>query len=142
MDPPESTSPWLAPEEAARRLELIREQYRHGLVDRSTFEQGLRELQFTDEADEIWTIGARSGRWYRWSGRAWASGTPPPRLFLPAASEHPTATAPGSGRVVDFPRPATPAAADPPAAGSDACPGCGVPIRPGKRFCTSCGHSL
>ena len=131
-DPPETLTPTSTPEKILQRLDIIREQYRMGLMDPASFNAVLKDFQFRDEAGALWTPGARTNRWYRREGAEWVPGNPPTRLLLPKLSLELSP---------DLERPPLPQ--PPPATGARevTCPTCGAP-NVGKKFCTQCGTKL
>ena len=132
-EPPETLTPTTTPAKVLERLEFIRERYRMGLMDPSSFNEVLKIFQFRDATGALWTPGARSNQWYRRDGAKWVPGTAPEQLQVPQLPLEltPETEAPSLPKV--------PA----PSAGPRAvtCPTCGA-ANVGKKFCTSCGTRL
>lgn len=59
-----------------RRYDELREQFDAGTIDEAEFRDELGALQLKDEQGRYWTIGARSGKWFRYDGRKWVEETP------------------------------------------------------------------
>lgn len=132
-EPPELVSPTATPADILQRLELMREQYRMGLMDAASFNHVLELFQFPDVTGVLWTPGAQSGRWYQWNGREWVPGNPPERLQIP---QMPLELAPETERPAGQAAPAEPEGPRP-----VPCPKCGA-SNVAKKFCTTCGTKL
>ena len=132
-DPPEILNQTATPAKILERFEIIREQYRMGLMDAPSFNEVLKIFQFRDSSGALWTPGAQTNQWYRREGKQWVAGNPPDELRLP---QLPLELSPEPARPVLTRAPA-------PAAGPQAvvCPTCGA-ANVGKKFCTSCGTKL
>jgi LysM repeat protein len=61
-----------------RRYDELREQFGAGEISEEEFKSELEELQLKDEQGVFWTIGAQTGKWYRYDGRDWVQETPIP----------------------------------------------------------------
>lgn len=61
-----------------RRYDELREQFDAGEISEEEFKGELEGLQLKDEQGIFWTIGAQSGKWYRYDGRDWVHETPLP----------------------------------------------------------------
>jgi LysM repeat protein len=61
-----------------RRYDELREQFDAGKISEEKFNDELEGLQLKDEQGHYWTIGAQSGKWYRYDGRSWVQETPIP----------------------------------------------------------------
>ncbi|GAB4526451.1 MAG: hypothetical protein Kow0063_00730 [Anaerolineae bacterium] len=61
-----------------RRYDELREQFDAGEISQEEFKNELEGLQIRDEQGVFWTIGAQSGKWYRYDGRNWVHETPLP----------------------------------------------------------------
>ena len=134
-DPPEILTPTSTPEKILERLEIVREQYRMGLMDPAAFNEVLKIFQFRDEAGTLWTPGARTDQWYRRDGTEWVTANPPARLLLPNL---PLELSPEPERTPLPPLPRPPRATGP---REVTCPTCGA-RNVGKKFCTQCGTKL
>jgi hypothetical protein len=109
--------------------DLIMQDYRAGKLKREDCRALLDTMLFRDRDGEIWTIGAKSGNWFRRDGDRWVEETPSGPLRYISIAERPPAPAgkPASASAVaSSPAPAI-------------CAHCGTPIIPGTRFCTRCG---
>jgi LysM repeat protein len=65
-------------QELQRRYDELREQFDAGEISEQEFQGEIEGLQLKDEQGRYWTIGARSGEWYRYDGRQWVQETPIP----------------------------------------------------------------
>jgi LysM repeat protein len=61
-----------------RRYDELREQFDAGDISEEKFREELEGLQLRDEQGRYWTIGAQTGKWYRFDGRTWVEETPIP----------------------------------------------------------------
>lgn len=61
-----------------RRYDELREQFDAGEINEQEFKDEIEGLQTKDEQGHFWTIGAQSGKWYRYDGRRWVQETPVP----------------------------------------------------------------
>jgi len=61
-----------------RRYDELREQFDAGEISEAEFRDELEGLQLKDERGIYWTIGAQTGKWYRFDGRSWVEETPLP----------------------------------------------------------------
>ncbi len=132
-DAPELLSQTSTPQVILDRFELLRDRYRMGLIDAGSFNELLKIFQFRDAGGVLWTPGAKSREWYRWTGRDWTPGNPPDQLVIPAMALDSLA---GSGMQSE---PLAPHGPGGPRAVT--CAKCGA-SNVGKKFCTSCGTRL
>jgi len=65
-------------QELQRRYNELREQFDAGEISEEAFREEIEGLQLKDEQGRYWTIGAQSGKWYRYDGRRWVQETPLP----------------------------------------------------------------
>ncbi len=65
-------------QELQRRYDELREQFDAGKISEEEFQEEIEGLQLKDEQGRYWTIGAQSGKWYRYDGRRWVQETPIP----------------------------------------------------------------
>jgi len=65
-------------QELQRRYNELREQFDADKISEEQFKEELEGLQLKDEQGRYWTIGAQSGKWYRYDGRRWLQETPLP----------------------------------------------------------------
>ena len=56
--------------------------YRAGRIDDKTYRTLTSILVAEDSQGKVWTIGARSGKWYRKEGMNWVEGNPDKRLAM------------------------------------------------------------
>lgn len=85
------------PDAIATRVREIREDWVAGRIDSAEAEGVLRALYVVDGAWRLWTVGVRSGAWYRLATRGWVvdSGRPtPPAVAEDAAARTIQAQAP------------------------------------------------
>jgi LysM repeat protein len=61
-----------------RQYDELREQFDAGEMSEEEFKDQLEGLQLKDEQGRYWTIGALTGKWYRYDGRRWVQETPIP----------------------------------------------------------------
>jgi hypothetical protein len=61
-----------------RQYDELREQFDAGEMSEEEFKDKLEGLQLKDEQGRYWTIGALTGKWYRYDGRRWVQETPIP----------------------------------------------------------------
>ncbi len=61
-----------------RQYDELREQFDDDEISEQEFKDKLEGLQLKDEQGRYWTIGALSGKWYRYDGRRWVQETPIP----------------------------------------------------------------
>jgi hypothetical protein len=93
---------------------MVRSAYATGEVSSLDAEQLLRRHRIVDRRGRFWTVGVRSGQWYRFEGGVWAQAEAPPpadsllRLEMPGRCE-------ACGHEID---------------GKGACPECGVQVVP------------
>jgi LysM repeat protein len=60
------------------RYKQLREDFDAGRIDEEEFQDEIEGLQLKDEQGWYWTIGAQSGKWYRYDGNEWIQETPLP----------------------------------------------------------------
>jgi LysM repeat protein len=65
-------------QEASRRYAELRQQFDAGEIDEEEFQDEIEGLQVQDEEGIYWTIGAQTGKWYRFDGQDWVRETPIP----------------------------------------------------------------
>lgn len=65
-------------QEIQRRYDELREQFEAGEISEQELTEELEGLQLKDKQGVYWTIGAQSGKWYRYDGRSWVQETPIP----------------------------------------------------------------
>lgn len=96
-----------------RMAREVREAYERGEITAPQAEALLLGRAVLDERGVAWSVGCRSGRWYRFDGRAWVQvAQPPDPATLPEANRW-----------------------------RRACPACGRPSDAGS-FCAGCGREL
>lgn len=61
-----------------RRYDELREQFDAGEINEEQFRDEIEGLQLKDEQGRYWTIGALTGKWYRFDGHRWMEETPIP----------------------------------------------------------------
>ncbi|MEL7562667.1 zinc ribbon domain-containing protein [Dehalogenimonas sp. 4OHTPN] len=111
--------PSLHPLEAFELFYFFCAAHREGRITFRQFTEGMKAFRFYDERQQVWTIGAGTGRWYRLDGGRWLAGEPNSRL---------TATA-LKGWYDYFQRIGQP----------KGCARCGVKVPAGSKFCLNCG---
>lgn len=110
------------PVEAQLLFHYLCEAYRRSQFSFRQYNEALRTLRFYDSARDIWTIGAGSGKWYRYSGRGWETGKPTGELTTIIQSAW-----------QDYVKRMT---------GEIKCTRCGAISNGKSRFCRGCGASL
>ncbi len=65
-------------QELLDRYSQLREDLDAGNIDEEQFQDEIEGLQAKDEQGRYWTIGAQTGKWYRYDGRDWVQETPIP----------------------------------------------------------------
>ena len=63
-------------QELQRHYDELREQFDADQISEEEFREEIEGLQIQDEQGRYWTIGAQSGKWYRFDGRQWVQETP------------------------------------------------------------------
>jgi hypothetical protein len=64
--------------ELLERYRQLRADFDAGKIDDEEFQDEIEGLQVKDEQGLFWTIGAQSGKWYRFDGSDWVQETPLP----------------------------------------------------------------
>mgnify|MGYP000142831343 CR=1 FL=1 len=64
------------PSEALALFYYLCDAYRRGLFTFREFSQALNALRFIDADKNIWTIGSKSGKWYKLRGTEWIEDQP------------------------------------------------------------------
>lgn len=62
--------------EAIQQYKQARGQYERGEIPAERFEEIVNSLQLTDGNGQIWQIGVKTGKWYRFDGQNWAEDAP------------------------------------------------------------------
>lgn len=62
---------------AMKRYRRLAERYNQGQLTTEQFEQAVDQLAVTDKQGDLWQIGVKSGKWYRFEGQHWVEDTPP-----------------------------------------------------------------
>lgn len=65
-------------QELLERYKQLRADFDAGKIDEQEFQEEIEGLQIRDEQGYYWTIGAQSGKWYRYNGVEWVQETPLP----------------------------------------------------------------
>ncbi len=65
-------------QELLDRYKKLRADFDAGKIDEEEFQEEIEGLQIRDEQGYYWTIGAQSGKWYRYNGVEWVQETPLP----------------------------------------------------------------
>jgi LysM repeat protein len=60
------------------RYRQLREDFDAGRIDEEEFQDEIEGLQVKDDEGWYWTIGAQTGKWYRFDGNEWFQETPIP----------------------------------------------------------------
>ena len=63
-------------QEVQRRYLELRADFEAGRISEEEFQEEIEGLQVKDEQGVYWTIGAQSGKWYRYDGQEWTQETP------------------------------------------------------------------
>jgi len=80
---PEQFQETATPQSLIRRLEILKNDYRHGGMSAADFNRMLSVFQFKDDEGYIWSPGAQTNQWYRWDGKSWQPLQPPRHLYVP-----------------------------------------------------------
>lgn len=154
---PAPTGPDNSPGATTRTMAQIvagtHEDYRRGRLTLAMTQDLLRQHVVVDRSASLWTIGCRSGQWYRFVGKEWISApSPPADSDLPTPKEMDglrDAVALAFLRLIasDAPFPCEPVSDEwrpptglpPLSVWTDKCAACGAVLAPGQRFCTKCG---
>jgi hypothetical protein len=64
-------------ESAFKRYRRLAERYNQGQLTSEQFERAVEQLAVTDEEGNLWQIGIRSGKWYRFEDEHWHEDIPP-----------------------------------------------------------------
>jgi hypothetical protein len=101
--------------EGERRFYELKGRLDAGLITPAAFEAAARQLTVRDAAGRLWTMGARTGKWYYAAGGKWVEAQPP----VEASAPQPIA-GPGPASAVPSPVPTAsfPAISDPRPRGS------------------------
>ena len=141
--------------------EFVKAAYASGHIDERQARLFMHGIMAGDYQGNLWTVGTRTGRWYRKKGETWVEDRPSGSLFLAVpeknlaemqaqlaelkmeleirASRVKKCLKCGSDLSADsrFCRKCGTAVSQP-----DKCPGCGKQINPGSNFCPVCGMKL
>jgi hypothetical protein len=131
MDLPEKVRIPTTSGEIQRRLDALREGYRHGILSAAQFTTMAAQFRFADDVGHLWMPGATTSHWYRWDRTQWTQSEPPPALYL-VNEQLETSAAWITTEPAAIPAPAK---ALPPAASLCVC---GAPLT-GTPFCKRCG---
>lgn len=59
----------------------LKQQFDQGQITAAEFEKQVNDIRVTGPGGELWQIGVKSGRWYRFNGQAWVEDNPfPPEV--------------------------------------------------------------
>jgi len=133
----------LTAEQVKSLFEALSEKYNRGELAPGDYENLVKALVLRDTKGTLWTIGAKTGKWYcRVEGR-WIEGKPDSSMVFAGPGrrgrdKRQMASAgsvgqEGTRRLPDAPP--RPRAQTP----LGQCPSCGARLRAGARFCTECG---
>ncbi|MBN1369592.1 MAG: zinc ribbon domain-containing protein [Dehalococcoidaceae bacterium] len=98
-------------------FETASERYQSGHLTGDNFKDITRDLFFEDFSGNKWSMGIKSGSWYRRENRDWLPAVPPAKLIWRLSSSK-TSNNPGS----------------------KFCNQCGAAVNPHQKFCTGCGR--
>lgn len=70
-----------------QRYQMWRDDFRAGKMDQAGFLAAVDSLAFQDEWGRYWMIGAESGSWYYYDGRAWQPAEPHQAGWLPVLDD-------------------------------------------------------
>lgn len=99
----------------------LREEFQKKKISGPEFRKRLKALRIQDKEGRFWTIGARSGKWYYFDGRAWIPGNPPSLQDKKAICIH-------CGFENDLE--------------NESCAACGGPLKDETSSCPKCGREL
>jgi len=64
-------------DQVRKTFEDLHSKYQAGETSAEEFESAVNALVIADPAGTHWQIGVKSGRWYRFDGKAWVEDSPP-----------------------------------------------------------------
>lgn len=105
----------LTPGQVKLFFELVSDKHQKSSISSDDFKAITRELNFTDDKGNRWSLGVRSGHWYRRENNSWVQDEPTGDISFTARKKDATQKA------VVF------------------CRNCGAPMKPQQKFCNSCG---
>lgn len=109
----------LAKEQVETEFNLTRDKYRRGELPLAEYRSWLKTMILRDTQGRVWTIGAKTGRWYRREGKQWVADTPEDSLALYVFNKYGDARRPSASIAY--------------------CRRCGSVLRPQAKFCSQCG---
>jgi len=63
-------------QDAIQKYKQARQKYERGEILAERFEEIVNGLQLTDASGQIWHIGVKTGKWYRFDGQNWVEDVP------------------------------------------------------------------
>jgi hypothetical protein len=87
-------------------------------------------FKFDDANGASWTVGIHTRKWHRRAASGWVPDLPPDSLYAEVSligALNALSVSHGDPALTQD---------------SPLCPHCGVPLRPGKKFCVGCGQSI
>jgi hypothetical protein len=63
-------------DQARKAFDDLLSAYQAGKINAEQFENSANLLVVSDPAGTLWQIGVRTGKWYRYDGKAWVEDTP------------------------------------------------------------------
>lgn len=105
----------LTPGQVRLFFELASDKHHKNSISPDDFKAITREFNFTDDRGNRWSLGVKSGQWYRRENNSWVQDEPVGSISFANKKKETTQKA------VTF------------------CRNCGAPIKPQQKFCNACG---
>jgi hypothetical protein len=105
----------LTPGQVRLFFELASDKYRKENISPDDFKAITKGLNFADERGNRWSLGVKSGQWYRRENKSWVQDEPVGNISFADKKREATKKA------VVF------------------CRNCGAPVKPQQKFCNACG---
>ena len=62
--------------DASSKYARLKQQYEQGRINAQEFERQANEITVTDSTGNLWQIGVKTGKWYRYNGQNWVEDAP------------------------------------------------------------------
>ena len=118
---------------------ILCEGYHEGELTLDDFRAALRDLMLYDTTGNLWTIGAKTGKWYRRQGERWVKGQPGGKLVSAALVSQ---LARLESETIKAKLPPGKVKSSSKKTSTLACSRCGTQLLPGAKFCHKCGAPL
>ena len=63
--------------DASLKYARLKQLYDQGQINAQEFERQANDITVTDSSGDLWQIGVKTGKWYRYDGQNWVEDTPP-----------------------------------------------------------------